>query len=120
MHKVQEPVPTRAAKKWGSAASSHFCVGMAFSLFRRKKKEGAGQEKSHFYHRFAQQELAGWSPVITAKVVVIYFFAVACVCVALGVPVLVASLGVVQYTVRYDDQGNDMAGISDQARTSVD
>ena len=93
---------------------------MAFSLFRRKKKEGAGQEKSHFYHRFAQQELAGWSPVITAKVVVIYFFAVACVCVALGVPVLVASLGVVQYTVRYDDQGNDMAGISDQVRTSVD
>ncbi|KAK9822809.1 hypothetical protein WJX81_001548 [Elliptochloris bilobata] len=86
-------------------------------LFRRKKEAGT-EEKSHFYHRFAQQELAGWSPVITAKVVVIYFFVVAAVCVALGVPVLVASLGIVQYSVRYDDQG-PMAGFNDQARHNL-
>ena len=88
-------------------------------LFRRKKEAGsANGEKAHFHHRFAQQDLQGWSPVITAKVVVIYFFVVAAVCVALGVPVLVASLGIVQYSVRYDDQG-PMAGLGNQARPSL-
>ena len=85
-------------------------------ILQRKKKQADGEGKSHFYHRFAQQELAGWSPVVTAKAVVIYFFVVAAVCVALGVPVLIASLGIVQYSVRYDDQGDIMAGHSDQAR----
>jgi hypothetical protein len=85
------------------------------AILQRKKKQVDGEGKSHFYHRFAQQELAGWSPVVTAKAVVIYFFVVACVCVALGVPVLIASLGIVQYSVRYDNQ-DVMAGHTDQAR----
>ena len=88
-------------------------------LFRRKKETGStNDERSHFHRRFAQQDLQGWSPVITAKVVVTYFFVVAAVCVALGVPVLVASLGIVQYSVRYDDQG-PMAGLGNQARPSL-
>ncbi len=85
-------------------------------LQRKKKQVEDGEGKSHFYHRFAQQELAGWSPVVTAKAVVIYFFVVAAVCVALGVPVLIASLGIVQYSVRYDDQGPMAREPDDQAR----
>ena len=61
-------------------------------MFRRKNKaeedtnrvhDGTdnadeGKEKSSkFYKRFAQQELWGWSPIITGNVVVIYFLAVA-------------------------------------------
>ena len=70
----------------------------------KKKKK-----KSRFYRRFAQQELKGWSPIITGNVVVIYFFLVTLLCIALGIPILKASTDVVQFKVRYDDTGA-MAG----------
>lgn len=69
------------------------------------------KKKSKFYRRFAQQELKGWSPIITGNVVVLYFLAVAVVCIALGVPILKAALDVDEYKIRYDDTG-DMAGRS--------
>lgn len=89
-------------------------------MFRRKKQTepiNNGQEdghaeqhnneekKSRFYRRFAQQELKGWSPIITGNVVVLYFLAVAVVCIALGVPILKAALDVDEYEIRYDDAG---------------
>ena len=89
-------------------------------LFRRKKeaRQHEGQEGRTSIGASRSRDLQGWSPVITAKVVVTYFFVVAAVCVALGVPVLVASLGIVQYSVRYDDQG-PMAGLGNQARAGL-
>lgn len=70
-----------------------------------KRKKG----KSKFYRRFAQQELKGWSPIITGNVVVIYFFLVTLLCIALGIPILKASMDVVEFKVRYDNTGA-MAG----------
>ena len=90
-------------------------------MFRRKKKDTSQEDittdngsfdkqgKSKFYRRFAEQELKGWSPIITGDAVVLYFLIVASVCVALGVPILLASLNVKEYTVRYDN-ADIMAG----------
>lgn len=41
---------------------------------------------------------------------VLYFFCVSLVCTALGVPILLASLSVKEYSVRYDNAG-DFAGL---------
>lgn len=102
-------------------------------MFSRKKKteqdnnsrEGPHDEqhnkkhnKSRFYRRFAQQELAGWSPIITGNVVVIYFFIIGVVCIALGVPILLAALGVTEYKVRYDDTGA-MAGLTTEDSENI-
>ena len=61
------------------------------------------KKSSKFYQRFAQQELWGWSPIITGNVVVIYFLAVAIICIALGVPILLASIRVKEVKARYDN-----------------
>jgi hypothetical protein len=88
-------------------------------MFRRKNKDDeqstanhdgmdsapSGKKKSRFYQRFAQQELWGWSPIITGNVVVIYFLLVAVVCIALGVPILLASIQVKEVKLRYDNTG---------------
>jgi len=91
-------------------------------MFRRKNKSkteeestanhdgtehetGGKKKKSKFYERFAQQELWGWSPIITGNVVVIYFMLVTVVCIALGVPILVASIKVKEVKARYDNTG---------------
>lgn len=101
------------------------------SMFRRKNKEqeqptanhdgtdnaAGGKKKSKFYKRFAQQELWGWSPIITGNVVVIYFLLVAVVCIALGVPILVASIGVKELTARYDNTGVMSGKSSGEAET---
>ena len=58
-----------------------------------------------WYWRFAQQNLPGWAPILTANWVVLYFFCVCVFCIALGVPILTASLGVKEYSVRYDNVG---------------
>ena len=99
---------------------------ISVEMFRRKKQtqpdnngqqdaheeqQNNDQKKSRFYRRFAQQELKGWSPIITGNVVVLYFLAVAVVCIALGVPILKAALDVDEYEIRYDDAGV-MAGRS--------
>ena len=105
----------------------------AGSMFRRKQKNdersttnhdgtdnatGGKKKKSKFYQRFAQQELSGWSPIITGNVVVIYFALVCIVCIALGVPILLASIGVKEVTVRYDNAGV-MEGHSSGAAESL-
>ena len=81
-------------------------------------KHGKKHKKSRFYKRFAQQELKGWSPVITANAVVIYFFLASVVCLALGIPILLASLHVVEYKARYDNTG-PMAGLSSQQQQDL-
>ena len=102
-------------------------------MFRRKNKEQeqptanhdgtdnaeGGKKKSKFYQRFAQQQLWGWSPIITGNVVVIYFLLVAVVCIALGVPILVAAINVKEVKARYDNAG-PMSGLSsEQAETTI-
>jgi hypothetical protein len=79
----------------------------------RKKKK-----KSRFYRRFAQQDLRGWSPIISANGVVLYFLLVSVLCIALGIPVLLASLHVTEYKVRYDNTG-PMAGLSPAAQQAL-
>ena len=73
-------------------------------------EEGEGREaerkRSGWYLRFARQELRGWSPILKGRVVVLYLLAVAVLLIALGVPILTASTGIVEYYVRYDDQGS--------------
>jgi hypothetical protein len=100
-------------------------------MFRRRKGPEPGadsdgntvdkhdrRKKSKFYERFAQQDLRGWSPIITGNVVVVYFFIIAVVCLALGIPILKAQLGVHQYVVRYDNTG-PMAGLSSEDSQNV-
>ena len=102
----------------------------AMGLFRRRREgegqpegqpEGEGQppaKKKGYHKRFAQQELWGWSPIITGNVVVVYFFAAGVLCLALGVPILLASLRIVEVKARYDNAGV-MAGQTLQEQQKI-
>ena len=50
--------------------------------------------------RFARQDLPGWSPIITAKMVVLFYLLSALILLPLGGAILGASLGVKEYSVR--------------------
>ena len=83
--------------------------------FRRRREpeepqeQGEGQtaerKRSGWYLRFARQELKGWSPILKGRAVVLYLVAVAVILIALGVPILLASTRIVEYSVRYDTLG---------------
>ncbi|KAK9827474.1 hypothetical protein WJX74_004545 [Apatococcus lobatus] len=63
-------------------------------------------EKRHkWYIRLARQELKGWAPIITGNAVVIYFLVMGILLLALGIPILVGSHGVKEFTANYDDIG---------------
>lgn len=55
-----------------------------------------------WYWKFVQQKLPGWAPIVTANGVVLYFLIATIVCVAIGVPVLIASINIEQFDIRYD------------------
>ena len=106
-------------------------ISCSDSMFRKKNKDqeestakhdgtdntAEDKKKGKFYKRFAQQELWGWSPIITGNVVVIYFLLVAVVCIALGVPILVASIQVKEVKARYDNTGSMSGRTSGEAET---
>lgn len=73
---------------------------------------------NRLWQKFVQQELRGWSPIITATGVVVYFFAVGVVMLALGIPILLASLGVKEVKSRYDNAGI-MATATNAARLAI-
>ena len=50
--------------------------------------------------RFARQDLPGWSPIITAKMVVLFYLLSALILLPLGGAILAASLNVKEYSVR--------------------
>ncbi|KAL6781100.1 hypothetical protein ACKKBG_A09825 [Auxenochlorella protothecoides x Auxenochlorella symbiontica] len=64
-----------------------------------------GKKESKWHKRFVQQRLRGWSPILHARNAELYFLAVGVFCLALGIPILVASLNVVEYKARYDLAG---------------
>jgi hypothetical protein len=61
--------------------------------------------------RFAYQQLKGWRPILSAHNAELFLLAAGTLLLALGIPILVASMGVKEYSVRYDDAG-PMAGLS--------
>lgn len=71
----------------------------------RTPAETTAPERKHkqWYLRFARQQLVGWSPIITGNLVIVYLFATAVVCFALGLPILLASTQLPVYAVRYDN-----------------
>ena len=71
----------------------------------RTPAETTAPEKQHrqWYLRFARQQLIGWSPIITGNLVIVYLFATAVLCFALGLPILLASTSLPVYAVRYDN-----------------
>lgn len=68
-------------------------------LARRRPK------KYSFYKRFAYQKLNGWRPVLSPHGAEIFFLAAGVLLLALGVPILIASLNVVEYKVPYAFKG---------------
>ena len=61
--------------------------------------------KPSLFQRFAQQELSGWSPIITPRGLVAYFLIAGVLCAAAGGALLAATLSVVEASARYDDVG---------------
>jgi len=74
----------------------------------------------HFlFVRFAYQQLRGWRPILSAHNAELFLLAAGTLLLALGIPILVAALGVKEYSVRYDDAG-PMAGLSkDQQQQAI-
>ena len=63
--------------------------------------------------RFAYQQLKGWRPILSAHNAEIFFLAVGTLLIGLGIPILIAALGVKEYSVRYDNAGQ-MAGLTSE------
>lgn len=59
------------------------------------------KKQSRWHRRLVQQRLRGWSPILHVKNALYYFIAVGVFCLAVGIPLLVASLNVVRYSVEY-------------------
>jgi hypothetical protein len=81
----------------------------------------AGSPKSKkptLFQRFSQQQLAGWSPILTPGALVVYFTLAGAACAAVGAPLLAASLSVVQVRARYDDVG-PLAGLDAPGRAAA-
>ena len=89
-----EPGSAGAASTTSSSASA--------SASRRKKLK---QPKPSLFQRFAQQELSGWSPIITPRGLVAYFLVAGVLCAAAGGALLAATLSVVEASARYDNVG---------------
>jgi hypothetical protein len=68
---------------------------------------------SNLVCRFAYQKLNGWRPILRPREAEIFFFIAGSIMLALGVPILVASLRVKEYSARYDNIG-PFAGLSSQ------
>ncbi len=70
---------------------------------RPKKKGFIGRMLSNrdgWVKRFARQDLPGWSPIITAKLVVLFYLLSALILLPLGGAILAASINVKEYSVR--------------------
>lgn len=108
-HRAMAPPPPPAVEMAGRGAS------------RSASSAGPGAPPAAprtLFQRFAQQDLAGWSPIITTRALVLYFCASAVACAALGGPLLAASLSVVEASARYDDAGL-FAGLTSSAREAA-
>eukprot|EP00887_Chlorella_sp_A99_P001274 scaffold14.g1274.t1 len=77
--------------------------------------ETGPHKKLKWHRRFAHQKLAGYRPVLTATAAKLYFLASAVLCIALGVPILVGSLNVVEVRVPYAFAG-PFAGLTSAER----
>ena len=99
----------------GSAgAASTTSSSASASASRRKKLK---QPKPSLFQRFAQQELSGWSPIITPRGLVAYFLVAGVLCAAAGGALLAATLSVVEASARYDNAGP--FGAADAATASA-
>jgi hypothetical protein len=63
------------------------------------------QKKLTWYRRFAYQRFVGWRPILNPRSAELFFLAVGVLGIAMGIPILLASLGVKKYSARYDDAG---------------
>jgi len=75
---------------------------MVMDKTKKKKKK---KKRFMFFKRFTYQQLRGWRPVLSPLGVEVFFVVTGTILLALGIAILVASLNVVEYKVRYDDAG---------------
>lgn len=80
-----------------------------FNLWSRIPRRKGSQNSNGWHARFVRQELKGYSPIITGNRVLAFFIVATIVLIPLGAAILAASLGVVEYKVRYDNVGSDFA-----------
>lgn len=64
-----------------------------------------GAKKYKWHKRFAYQKFVGWRPILTPRIAELFFMAAGVLLLALGIPVLIASLNVVEVRVPYGFEG---------------
>eukprot|EP01023_Acetabularia_acetabulum_P023257 TRINITY_DN2277_c0_g1_i1.p2 TRINITY_DN2277_c0_g1~~TRINITY_DN2277_c0_g1_i1.p2 ORF type:complete len:353 (-),score=41.32 TRINITY_DN2277_c0_g1_i1:446-1504(-) len=74
------------------------------------------KSKEPKYSKFTQQELRAWSPVLTPTKVLLIYFGIGIVFVAIGVGCLVATTSVVEVSQRYDNLNLCNPGASNDER----
>lgn len=80
-----------------------------FYLWSRISRRKGSENSNGWHARFVRQELKGYSPIITGNRVLAFFIVATIILIPLGAAILAASLGVVEYKVRYDNVGPDFA-----------
>ncbi|PSC75562.1 ALA-interacting subunit 3 [Micractinium conductrix] len=78
-------------------------------------KDKNGRKTYKWHKKFAYQKFQGWRPILTPHNAELFFIAFGVLLIALGVPVLIASLNVVEVKVPYAFKG-EMATLSVEAR----
>ncbi|PRW50939.1 ALA-interacting subunit 3 isoform A [Chlorella sorokiniana] len=69
-----------------------------------------GAKKYKWHKRFAYQKFVGWRPILTPRIAELFFLSAGVLLLALGIPVLIASLNVVEVRVPYAFEGPFTSG----------
>lgn len=74
--------------------------------------------KLKWHQKFARQQFQGWRPILNVSSAQMFFVSAGIFCIALGIPILTASLTVINYEARYDDTGA-FQGLSNDAAQAL-
>lgn len=77
-----------------------------------------GPKKYKWHKKFAYQKFKGWRPILSPHKTELFFLGCGALLIALGVPILIASLNVVEYRVPYAFEG-PFAGKDADARQAL-
>ena len=106
-------VKTGRSAMSGDASCALSAPGSDKSPKKKKKKK-----KDRFYKRFTYQMLQGYRPIMNPSHVVIFFALAGAYLIGVGVPILLATMDVVTYSVRYDNAGT-LQGYTQEERAKL-
>jgi hypothetical protein len=111
---LEDPSPSTQSEENKQSSRGGKDLGTPASQVTKKKKK----KKDRFYKRFTYQQLRGYRPILTASLAMVFFAVAGSIQLGIGIPILLASIDVVQYRVRYDNAGT-LANFTSEERAML-